>query len=89
VSFDPAKVFGGVLDSSSIILGPNLRKNHEKQDGHKKVVGPIKAQEAERAHGGRVVVSNVNHAPSEAQKAAKTSPKPSGRDQNGMNLLQF
>ena len=62
VSFDPAKVFGGVLDSSSIILGPNLRKNHEKQDGHKKVVGPIKAQEAERAHGGRVVASNINHA---------------------------
>jgi hypothetical protein len=29
-----------------IIFGPNLRKNHEKQDGHKKVVGPIKEQEA-------------------------------------------
>jgi len=37
------------LNLAQIIMGLNLRKNHEKQDGHKKVVGPIKAQEAERA----------------------------------------
>jgi hypothetical protein len=53
-----------------IIFGPNLRKNHKKQDGHKKVVGPIKEQEAEQAHGGRVVASNINHALSEAKKKA-------------------